>query len=120
MVEAGDHGELDDIPVVRRLHLPWFRGVLLQRQVRSATVIVSEIISKNPAQVTVVEDDQMIDAVSTQCSDGELVAIDAVAVTEKISWRCIPGKGSVKICSHFLLGAALDLPPVLPPRRGVP
>ena len=64
MMEPANHWELDDLPLVRRLHLPRFRGVLLQRQVRPATVIVGEIISKNPAQVILANDDHMVDAVS--------------------------------------------------------
>ena len=43
MMESSDHRELDDRPVVGRFHLPRFRGVFLQRQMRSATVIIRKI-----------------------------------------------------------------------------
>jgi len=43
--------DTDGPPLVRRLHLPRFRGVLLQRQMRPATVIVGEITAKNPEQI---------------------------------------------------------------------
>ncbi len=69
MMESSDHRELDDLPVVGRFHLPRFRGVFLEREMRPEPVIVDQIISKYAAQVTVVEDDYMIDAVAAQGSD---------------------------------------------------
>jgi hypothetical protein len=63
-MKPANHRELDDLPLVRRLHLPRFRGVLVQRQMRPAAVIVDEVISENPAQVILANDDQMVDAVS--------------------------------------------------------
>ena len=64
MMESSDHREFNDLPMVRRFHLPRFRGVFLQREMRPATVIVDQIISKYAAQVILVEDDYMIDAIS--------------------------------------------------------
>jgi hypothetical protein len=63
-MKPANHRELDDLPLVWRLHLPRFRGVLFQRQMRPAAVIVDEVISENPAQVILANDDQMVDAVS--------------------------------------------------------
>ncbi len=64
MMKPANHRELDDLPSVQGLHLPRCRGVLLQRQMRAATVIVDEIISKNSPQVILAYDDHMVNAVS--------------------------------------------------------
>mgnify|MGYP001817640798 CR=1 FL=1 len=114
-----NHGELDDLPLIRRLYLPRIRGVLFQRQMCPATVIVDEIISKNSPQVILTNDDQMVDAVPAQGSNQplrigilpgrswsrlhflhahvthtacELVTVDAVAVTEEIPRGGVPWK----------------------------
>ena len=62
VMKPSNHRELNDPPLARRLHRSRFRGVLLQRQVCPATVIIRKIVSKEPAQVIVVEDDHMVDA----------------------------------------------------------
>ena len=64
MMESADHGDLDDLPMIGLLHRSRFRGVLLQRQVCPATVIIRKIISKETAQVLLVENDYVIDAVA--------------------------------------------------------
>ena len=65
VMKPANHWKPDDLPLVRQLHLPRFRGVLVQRQMCPATVIVDEIISKNSPQVILADDDQMVDAIST-------------------------------------------------------
>ncbi len=70
MIKSANHRGLDDLPLVRRLHLPRLWGVLVQRQMGPAAVIVDEIISENPAQVILANDDQMVDAVSVHPNVG--------------------------------------------------
>lgn len=72
MMESANHWDFNDLSMVKRLHRSRFRGVFLQRQMRSAAVIVGEVISENPAQVILVEDDHMVDAVSAKGSDQAL------------------------------------------------
>ena len=59
MMESADHGDLNDLPMIGRLHRSRFRGVLVQRQVCPATVIIRKNISKETAQVLLVEDDHL-------------------------------------------------------------
>ena len=63
MMESTNHRALNDLPMVGRLHRSRFRRVFCQREVRAAIVIIRKVTPKKPAQVILVEDDHMIDAV---------------------------------------------------------
>jgi len=64
MMKSTDHRNLNDVPLVRRLHGSRIRRVLFQREVRAAAVIMREITPKEPEQVMLVEDDHMVDTIS--------------------------------------------------------
>jgi hypothetical protein len=51
MMEASDHGGLDDPAVVKALHRSWLRGVLLQGEVCAGPVVVDEVLLAEPIVV---------------------------------------------------------------------
>ena len=65
MMESSDHRDLNDVPMVGRLYRSRYRRVFSQREVGAAIVIIRKIVSKETAQVLLVEDDHVIDAVPT-------------------------------------------------------
>ncbi len=69
MMESSDHRDLNDVPMVGRLYRSRYRRVFSQREVGAAIVIIRKIVSKETAQVLLVENDHVIDAISTQGSD---------------------------------------------------
>jgi hypothetical protein len=64
MMEAADHGDLDDVPLVRQLNRSRLRCVLSQRKVRPEAVIVRDATPNKPAQVLLVEHHHVVEAVS--------------------------------------------------------
>ena len=72
MVESTDLRNLDDPFLLVRLNCPTFWCVLIQGQVRAGFVIVAEIIFERSAQMIVVEDDHMIQALATDASNHPL------------------------------------------------
>src|SRR5215831_13706474 len=50
MVKTADLRDRDHSTQLRRMHFPWFRRVLLQRQVRTGSVIVRKICRQDAAQ----------------------------------------------------------------------
>jgi hypothetical protein len=46
MMEAADHGRLDDSAFVESLHRSWLRGVLRQGEVCAGPVVVEEVLAQ--------------------------------------------------------------------------
>ena len=59
----------DDLSQFRRLHGPWMRGVLAERQMRSRLVIVIEIRTQISTQRCFAADDQMNDTLAANRPD---------------------------------------------------
>jgi hypothetical protein len=46
MMEAADHGHLDDSAFVKALYPSWLRGVLRQGEVGAGPVVVDEVLAQ--------------------------------------------------------------------------
>jgi hypothetical protein len=66
MMQASDHGHLDDSTLVGALHQSRLRCVLLQGKVSPATVVVGEVVSQQVTQVRFVLDHTMVEALAAQ------------------------------------------------------
>jgi hypothetical protein len=58
--ESTDQGQFDDVAAVGWLDGAWFRAILFQRPVRAMPVIIAQVFSEYPAQVSFVEDDDVV------------------------------------------------------------
>src|SRR5215831_2945776 len=88
MVQSTDLGNLRDPLRLVRLNCPRFWCVLFQGQVRAGLVIVAEIVFEQSAQVFVIKDDHMIQALSANTAD------------EAFRERILPR--TLCRCEHFL------------------
>ena len=94
MMEATDLGKLDDLPVLRWLDRSRLRRILLQRQMRSRTMVVADVSPQDSAKMTLVEDDDVIETLSPDRADDTLdVGI--------LPWRAA-------CCSHLLDAESTD------------
>jgi hypothetical protein len=51
MMEAGDHGRLDDATPVGTLHRSGLRGILVEGEVGSGVVVIEEVVTEQPTQM---------------------------------------------------------------------
>ena len=68
-MEPADLGQLDHLADLRRLDVPVFRAILSQRQMRAGATVVGKIALENPAQVSLSQHDDMIQALSPDRAD---------------------------------------------------
>jgi len=59
----------DDLSMLGWFDLAFNRRVAIQRQVSSRFVLIVEVIDKNPPQVSLVEHDEVVEALATDRSD---------------------------------------------------
>ena len=69
MMEAADHGRLDDPALIGTLHRSGLRGVLVEGEVCSGAVVVDEVVAQQATQVGLVQDDDVIEALAAQGAD---------------------------------------------------
>ena len=62
MVQTADFGERNDLSLFGELHWSRVRGIFLQAQVSSASVIVSEVGCEYAFEVSLAEDDDVVQA----------------------------------------------------------
>jgi hypothetical protein len=62
MVKTADLRDREHSAQTRRMHFPWFRRVLLQRQVRTGRVIVRKIRRQDSVQTGLIANDHVIQA----------------------------------------------------------
>src|SRR6516165_6386295 len=118
MMQAPDFGNREDHARFRRLDGPSVRGVLVEREVRPSAMIVREVRGQDAAQMPLAEHDEMVEALAPHGADeafrqwilpgtagrrenfrdahaldtmAERLAVDRVAVAEKIGWRRVEG-----------------------------
>ena len=118
-METADLWNRDDPSAFWRLHCPRFRRVLTQREVCSGFMIVRHERPDAPMQRGFVEDYDVVQALAPNRSDhtlhvcplpwrsscrkhfpdthfldlsGEIVAKDAIPITQQIAWRRVPWK----------------------------
>src|SRR5215831_15636062 len=82
MAQSTDLWNLDDPLRPVRLNWSTFWCVLIQGQVGAGLVIVAEIIFEQSAQMVVIEDDHMIQALATNASDHPL----DIAILPRTPW----------------------------------
>jgi hypothetical protein len=64
MVQAAHLGERDDLALVRALRRSWFRGIFVQAQVGPTPVVVREIGFEQAVQVSLIEHDDVVQALA--------------------------------------------------------
>ena len=64
MVQAANLGKLDDPAQLGSLDDPRLRRVAVQRQVTACPVVAVEVVAKDAAQVLLVQNDHMVQAVA--------------------------------------------------------
>ncbi len=64
MMQAADLGKGNDGPGTARLNRPGDRAVLAQSQMRARAVIIGDVRRKDPPQLRLVEDDDVVEALS--------------------------------------------------------
>ena len=69
MMEAADHGRLDDPALIEALHRSGLRGVLVQGEVCSGAVVVDEVVAQQATQVGRVEHHHVVEALAAQGAD---------------------------------------------------
>ena len=72
MMESSDLGERDDLSEISVVVRPPFWRVHLNCEMRPGAVVVAREIRKDPAEMPLVENDDMVQALSTQRSDESL------------------------------------------------
>ena len=69
MMQASDHGYLDDAALVGVLHRSGLRCVLVQGEVCSGTVVVEEIVAQQATQVGVVQHHDVVETLTAEGAD---------------------------------------------------
>ncbi len=119
MVEPAGLWELDDLTEFRRFDFPRLGGILAERKVRARSVVVTKVAAQDSSQMTLVEDHHVVQAFApngaddaldirvlprgTGCDENrldpesvdpasEVMAVDAVAVTDQIPRCRVPGE----------------------------
>jgi hypothetical protein len=69
MMEAADHGRLDDATPVGRFHRSWLWWILVQGGVCSGVVVIEEVVTEQAAQMILVEDEEVIEALPAHGPD---------------------------------------------------
>jgi len=72
MVESADLGQSNDAAVLGRLDGAWLGRILVEREVRPRAVIVAEVAVQPLTEVSLVEDDHMVEKLTTDGADQAL------------------------------------------------
>ncbi len=72
MVESADLGQSNDAAVLGRLDGAWLGRILVEREVRPRAVIVAEVAVQPPTEVSLVEDDHVIEKLTADGADHAL------------------------------------------------
>src|SRR5262245_42256983 len=69
MMQPADLRDCDDLALRRRFDLSWSRRVPLQGLMWPGVVIVIEVLSQNPTQVILIDNNQVVETLSANRSD---------------------------------------------------
>src|SRR4029453_3675382 len=69
MMQASDHGYLDDAALVGMLHESRLRGVLVEGEVRSGPVVVDEVVAQPATQMVFLKHHHVVEALAAQGPD---------------------------------------------------
>ena len=72
VMQAADVRDRNDAAAARRLDLTRDRCIAVERQVASRFVVVREVVGKDPQQMSLIEDDHVIQALATNRADQPL------------------------------------------------
>jgi hypothetical protein len=72
MMQAADHREGDDLPLIGGLSPAGFGGVLVEREVCPGSVIVLEVLAQDASQVLLAKNDDVVEAVPPNGTDHAL------------------------------------------------
>ena len=72
MVQATDKGKRNNVTHLGGFYSTGFRRILIQRYVRSARMIITEVLAKNSTQVPLIENNNMMQTVSAYGPDNSL------------------------------------------------
>jgi hypothetical protein len=127
MVQAADLWKGDNSAGIGRLYGPRLRTVLAEREMRSASVVILKVCRQHSAQVTLVEDDDVIETFAADRADdafdvgilpwrsrrgddlldrhrldtiAEGLPIRSVAVSQQKARRGVPGESLGDLASH--------------------
>jgi hypothetical protein len=82
MMQASDHGRLDDPALVEVLHESRLRGVLVEGEVRSGTVVVDEVVAQLATQMGFVQHHHVVEALAAEGADEAVPRTDFAKETE--------------------------------------
>ena len=74
MMQSADHRQGDDLPSIDGLALARFRGVLVEREVSPASVVVLDVLPHDAPQVVLSKDDSVVQAFPPKGPDDALAA----------------------------------------------
>ena len=69
MMKTADLGDRDHATAARWMNRPVLRGIHLQRLMRSPTMVVTEVAGQDLTQVSLIQNDHVIEAFSPDTSD---------------------------------------------------
>ena len=73
MVQPTQDRQRDHAPVFGRIHCSRYRTVFVQTDVRSSRVVVAvDILSENPNEMSLIDDDAMVQTLSAKTADRSL------------------------------------------------
>ena len=93
-MEPADFRKLHDSPPRRWFDGTWLGRVLVEREMRSGSVVVVQVASQDPPQVTLAENDDVIQAFPTDRAD------------DPLDVRILPGRA--RRCENLLDPESLD------------
>jgi hypothetical protein len=72
MVQAADLWEGDNVACRRRLYGPRLWTILIQREMRPASMVITKVRRQHTAQVTLIEDDYVVETFTADRADDAL------------------------------------------------
>ena len=72
MMESSDLGERDDLSEISVVDRPPFWRVLLKCEMRPGAIVVARVRGEDPAEMPLVENDDVVQALSTQRANESL------------------------------------------------
>src|SRR5262245_30194537 len=86
VVQAAEPGQSDDLGVTNGPGLPWARG-LGEAEVRAIVVVARDVLAEQAQQMTVGEDDDMVEELATDTADPTF----GDAVLPRAPWAVLVG-----------------------------
>ncbi len=72
MMESANLWERDDLTAISVVDRSPVRRILLERQVRASAIVVARVVQKNSTEMSLVENDDVVQALAAQRPDESL------------------------------------------------